>query len=267
MPAPADLETSAGRSGIQSRSEPHRAGPLRYKRAVHRRYTTFQVCFESLFEVLRSRTAPGMAICEIGGGANPLLSRDERERLRLTYTLIDIDATELAKAPDDLHKVALDITSRPLPGQFDIIVSKHLAEHVTDPEAMHRHIWAMLRPGGIAIHFFPTLYSAPFMLNRLIPERLAERILLYLQPFRAKGGNQRKFPAYYRWCRGPTRHQIRRLVRTGLDVEEYIASFGHAYYVRASVLQRLEDAKTRFLLRHPSALLTSYAVVVLRRPG
>jgi SAM-dependent methyltransferase len=208
-----------------------------------------------------------MAICEIGGGANPLFSRDERERLRLTYTLIDIDATELAKAPDDLHKIALDITSRPLLGQFDIIVSKHLAEHVTDPEAMHRHIRAMLRPGGIAIHFFPTLYSAPFMLNRLIPERLAERILLHLQPFRAKGGNQRKFPAYYRWCRGPTRYQIRRLVRTGLDVEEYIASFGHAYYVRASVLQRLEDAKTRFLLRHPSALLTSYAVVVLRRPG
>ncbi len=220
-----------------------------------------------MFEVVRSRIEPGMAICEIGGGANPLLSRDERERLGLTYTLMDIDPDELAKAPDDLHKIALDITSRPLPQTFDIVVSKHLAEHVSDPEPMHRHIGAMLRPGGVAIHFFPTLYSAPFVLNRLIPERLAQRILLHLQPCRAKGGQHGKFPAYYRWCRGPTRHQIRRLLSTGLEVDEYIASFGHAYYAGAPLLQRLENAKTRCLLRHPIAHLTSYAIVVLRRPS
>lgn len=208
-----------------------------------------------------------MSICDIGGGANPLLSHDERERLGLIYTSVDIDANELAKAPDDLHKVVLDITTCPLPRTFDMVVSKHLAEHISDPETMHRNVRAMLRPGGVAIHFFPTLYSAPFVLNRLLPEKIAERMLLRVQPVRAKGGNQGKFPAYYRWCRGPTRHQIRRLVSTGLEVEEYIAAFGHAYYARAPLVQRLEDAKTRFLLRHPSALLTSFAIVVLRSPS
>lgn len=207
-----------------------------------------------------------MAVCEIGGGANPLLSRDERDRLGITYTLIDVDASELAKAPDDVRKIEFDITSRALPRSFDVVFSKHLAEHVREPELMHRNVRAMLRPGGVAIHFFPTLYGAPFVLNRLIPEQLAERMLLRLQPYRASPGNHGKFPAYYRWCRGPTRSQVRRLLSIGFEVDEYVACFGHAYYCRAPVLQRLEDAKTRALLRHPVALLTSYAIVVLRRP-
>ncbi|MEJ7786332.1 MAG: hypothetical protein WKF96_16130 [Solirubrobacteraceae bacterium] len=37
-----------------------------------------------------------MAVCDIGGGANPLLSRHKRETLQITYTLVDIDDGELA---------------------------------------------------------------------------------------------------------------------------------------------------------------------------
>lgn len=207
-----------------------------------------------------------MAVCEIGGGANPLLSRNERDRLEIAYTLVDIDGTELAKAPDDVRKIELDITSRALRQRFDVVISMHLAEHVRDPKAMHRNIRTMLQPGGVAIHFFPTLYTVPFMVNGVFPEKLAEWTLLRLQPYRVSGGNRGKFPAYYRWCRGPTRGQVRRLLSTGFEVDEYVAGFGHAYYCRAPGLQRLEDAKTQFLLRHPVALLTSYAIIVLRRP-
>lgn len=194
------------------------------------------------------------------------MSRDERDRLGIAYTLVDIDGRELAKAPDDVRKIELDITSSAPPRSFDVVISMHLAEHVRDPKAMHRNVRAMLQPGGVAIHFFPTLYAAPFMVNRVIPEKLAERVLLRLQPYRGSGGNRGKFPAYYRWCRGPTRRQVLRLLSIGLEVDEYVAGFGHAYYCRASVLQRLEDAKTQLLLRHPVALLTSYAIIVLRRP-
>lgn len=207
-----------------------------------------------------------MAVCEIGAGANPLLSRDERDRLGIAYTLVDIDAGELAKAPDDVCKIELDITSSPLPRSFDLVVSMHLAEHVRDPKSMHRNVRSMLQPGGVAIHFFPTLYAAPFMINRVIPEKLAERMLLRLQPYRASEGNRGKFPAYYRWCRGPTSRQLRRVLSIGFEVDEYIASFGHAYYRHFPALQRLEDIKTQCLLRRPVPLLTSYAIIVLRRP-
>ncbi len=207
-----------------------------------------------------------MSVCEIGGGANPLLSREERDRLQISYTVIDIDGQELAKAPDDVRKIELDITSTPLPSSYDIVISMHLAEHVRDPRSMHRHVHAMLQPGGVAIHFFPTLYTAPFTVNRLLPERLAQLVLLRLQPYRVDTGTRGKFPAYYRWCRGPTRRQQRRMISVGFEVDEYIGGFGHAYYCRVPALQRLEDAKTHVLLRHPIAGLTSYAILVLRRP-
>lgn len=182
------------------------------------------------------------------------------------YTLVDIDGMELAKAPDDVLKVDVDITSSVLSRSFDVIISMHLVEHVRNPKAMHRNARAMLQPGGVAIHFFPTLYTTPFMVNRVIPEKLAERVLLRLQPYRVSDGNRGTFPAYYRWCRGPTRGQVRRMLSTGFEVDEYVAGFGHAYYCRTPVLQHLEDAKTRFLKRHPVAVLTSYAIMVLRRP-
>lgn len=230
------------------------------------RYTAAHVCFESLPEIVGSRIARGMAVCEIGGGANPLLPRAERERLGLTYTVVDIDPLELAKASPDVVKVQLDITSAPLAASFDVVISKQLAEHVRDPLAMHRNVWAMLRPGGRAIHFFPTLYAAPFVVNRLVPERMASTLLIALQPHRVSSGSHGKFPAHYRWCRGPTGRQLRRLRSTGFEVEDYIAGFGHGYYARAPLLQRIENAKARMLVRRPLAQLTSYAIVVLRRP-
>lgn len=255
--------TVASRRPCASRPSP---GVLRYKPAVRTRYTTSHDCFESMPEVVRSRILAGMAVCDLGGGANVLLSRDERETLGLVYTVIDVNASELAKAPDDVCKVELDITAIAPSNRFDLVISRHLAEHVRDPKPMHRNVHTMLNPGGLAIHFFPTLYTAPFILNRVIPERVSERILLRLQPHRTRTGDRGKFPAYYRWCRGPTRRQVRRLTSMGFEIDEYVAGFGHAYYCRVPLLQRCEDAKTRFLLRHPIPLLASYAIVVLRRP-
>ena len=237
-----------------------------YEHAVRAQYKTSHACFESMPAIVRSRISPGMAVCEIGGGANPLLSSDERDRLGVSYTVIDVDASELAKAPGDICKIELDITATAPSSRFDLVISRHLAEHVCDPGRMHRNVHTMLNQGGLAIHFFPTLYAAPFLVNRLMPEQIAQRVLLRLQPDRTSSGTQAKFPAYYRWCRGPTSRQVRRLTAAGFEIDQYIGAFGHTYYARAPLIQRCEEAKTRFLLRHPIALLTSYAIVVLRRP-
>lgn len=110
--------------------------------------TSSYVCFESIPDVVRSQLRPGTAVCEIGGGANPRLSRADRSRRRLTYTLVDVDPRELAKPPADVCKIELDITLSTLPQSFDVIVTKQL--------------------GGVAIHFFPTFYSASFVLTRII---------------------------------------------------------------------------------------------------
>jgi len=44
------------------------------------------------------------SICEVGGGANPLLGVDILKERNLKYTVLDISEEELQKAPDMYNK-------------------------------------------------------------------------------------------------------------------------------------------------------------------
>ncbi len=205
-------------------------------------------------------------VCDIGGGAHPTLSRAEVRALNLEYTLLDISAVELAKAPQGYVTLQADITEQieRVPTGFDLVVSTMLAEHVRNGETFHRNVRGILRPGGVACHFFPTLYALPLLVNSWIPERFSSRLLHWFNPVDAY---HLKFPAYYRWCRGPSRRQIRRLESVGYTVLNYYGFFGHDYYLRIPVLKTLHGALAKFLTKHPVPQWTSRAMVVLQRPG
>jgi SAM-dependent methyltransferase len=207
-------------------------------------------------------------VLDVGAGANPLLDEAFVVRQDLHYAILDVDRGELDKAPAGFRRIHADITAADLPvdDAFDLICSMDLAEHLADPEAFHRNVLRLLRPGGVAVHFFPTLYALPFVVNRVAPERVMRPLLLRLQPDRLQRGLHPKFPALYRWCRGPTRRQLRRFARLGFEMESYVGYFGHGYYTAVPVLDRLEQAKAALLRAHPVPALTSYALVVLRRP-
>jgi SAM-dependent methyltransferase len=113
---------------------------------------------------------------------------------------------------------------------FDLVVSRMTAEHVKDPESYHRNIRTMLRPGGVAFHFFPTLWTLPLAINRILPDFVTEPLLRLVAP--RDSYQEAKFPAYYR--SGPPLH-------------------------------RLEMAKARRLVSRPVPALTSFAYVVMRR--
>ncbi len=208
------------------------------------------------------------AVCDVGGGANPVLSPDFIRARALDYTLLDVSRAELDKAPEDYTKVCADIC-RPQPdlaGHFDLVFSRMLVEHVPDAAALHANILAMLRPGGYALHFFPTLYALPFLLNRWAPEQYTDRLLQRVFPGREKSGRCAKFPAYYDWCYGPLPRQYERFQGLGFDVVEYRGYFGHAaYYDKLGPLRALHRMKTEYLIRRPHPRLTSYALVLLRK--
>lgn len=207
-------------------------------------------------------------ICEIGGGANPALPIEFVKEHGLDYLIVDISPSELAKAPQGYRTRVLDIT-QPVPGESencDLIFSKMLAEHISDAASFYENVRKMLRPGGLAFHFFPTLYAPPFVLNRIIPERLAYWLLSILQPGREASGKNAKFPAYYQWCRGPYGKQIRRLESAGFSIRSYIGFYGHwPYYQKVPFLVTLHKAFCNWLIQHPIPALTSFAYVVLER--
>jgi 2-polyprenyl-3-methyl-5-hydroxy-6-metoxy-1,4-benzoquinol methylase len=204
-------------------------------------------------------------ICDVGGGANPLLSLDFVEANTLDYVVLDISGEELDKAPDGYVKFEADVCSQGFSAgePFDLVFSRFVAEHVRRPDVFHRNLHGALVDGGYAVHFFPTLWALPFVLNCVLVERLAKYLFLRIQPHRAHS----KFPAYYRSCRGPTRRQRERLEGAGFQVERYVGYFGHGYYETVSPLQAAENALAHALVRHPVPALTAYGLVVLRRRG
>ena len=152
--------------------------------------------------------------------------------------------------------------------EYDLVVSKLLAEHISDASIFHQNIFKLLKSGGYSYHYFPTLYNLPFITNLLLPENLSYPILLFFQPSRTKKGKRGKFPAYYNWCFSPTNKNIERFTNLGYEIEEYIGFFGHGFYQKAGILKPLdwlEKFKSQLLVRYPIPWLTQFTHIMLKK--
>jgi SAM-dependent methyltransferase len=203
-------------------------------------------------------------ICEIGGGRSPLFAGDEIRSMGASYTILDISPEELALAPGEYEKMCVDICTPAQPAnvqRFDFMFSRCVAEHVSSGDAMHRNVYRMLKPGGIAFHFFPTLYSPAFVANRLLPQGLTSAVKARLVP-----GSAPKFPARYSRCNGPTLRMRRFLEAIGYEILEFRPFYGTAYFGRLPVLRTFDERLTSWAANRRSTHLTSFAYLILHRP-
>jgi len=212
--------------------------------------------------------AGAVSVAELGGGANPTATLADRVGRPIDLTVLDISAAELEHTPPGIGRMCVDLCASqpPLHERFDAVFSRMLCEHVPRGAVFHRNCFAALRPGGYAIHFFPAVTAVPFAVNRCLPTSLSERLLESLFPARRRGSKDRKFPARYSWCWGPTAAQTERYRSVGFEVVSYDVGVGHGYYERIPVLRILERVTADFVLHHPTPWLAAYVVVVLRRP-
>ena len=208
-------------------------------------------------------------ILEVGSGANPTIEPEYVRGRSLSYVTSDLSSEELQKADPVYDSLVLDISksriSPELAGQFDLVFSRMVGEHVSDGRRFHENVYKLLRPGGISAHCLSTLWSLPFTANRLLPEFISDRLLKKIDPRDTyKHG---KFPARYSWSRGPSKAMIRRFQKLGFEIVSYAGYFGHSYYQRRFPwLHRMEMLKARALVRWPLPLFCSYATIVLRKP-
>lgn len=219
--------------------------------------------FQSLIEIHSSKR-----ILEIGSGANPTLTPEYVRANGLSYVTSDLSSEELAKADSAFETLVLDMSANNLDptfnGSFDLICSRMVNEHIRSGRQYHSNIHSLLRPGGIAVHCFSTLWTLPFAANRALPEPLSDFLLRVFNP-REDAHKHGKFRAYYSWSRGPTRQMLERFNALGFQIVRYTGYFGHPYYRRVLPLQHLEKMKSQYLLRHPNPQLCSYATLVLRK--
>lgn len=208
-------------------------------------------------------------VLEIGSGATPTLKLDFIKAQNINYTTNDIDAGELQKADSQLKTLHFDFCNKELPAglinSYDLVFSRMVNEHVQDGKQYYENIHSVLKEGGITCHCFSTLYSLPFLVNKIIPEEVSNFLLQTFAP--RDQYSHGKFKAYYSWSRGPTKKMIHRFNQLGYEVIEYTGFFGHDYYKkRLGFLDFLERAKSEFLLSHfQNPYLTAYACIILRK--
>jgi hypothetical protein len=180
----------------------------------------------------------------------------------LDYILMDVSRDELDLAPREFEKVVADVCSvdESLVADVDLAFSHMVAEHVLDGEAMHRQIFRILRPGGMAFHMFPTLYYPVFVVNRIIPNRLANALARRLYP------GKNRFPARYSKCFGPTPAMYRLLHGIGYEVVQYRPFYGTGYFQGRRLFERADEALGSWAASRRNPHLTSYVWLLLRKP-
>lgn len=208
------------------------------------------------------------SILEVGSGANPSLGPEYVRARHLRYVTNDLSEEELTKADAAFDRLVMDFAGEIDPalyGQFDLVFSQMVSEHIHDGRRFHENIFKVLKPGGLAVHYLPCLGALPFMTNRVLPSGLTARLLRFFNPRdEMKKG---KFKAYYSWALGPTRGMIGRFRSVGFEIVEYIGCYGHDYYRRRlRLLDNLEEIKSKMLVRYPVPWLCSYVTVFLRKP-
>jgi glycosyltransferase involved in cell wall biosynthesis len=118
--------------------------------------------------VLPGLLKPGQRVLDVGGGKNPAISLQRKQELCLHVVGLDVSEAELLQAPPGTYDVIVtgDVASVSIPGDYDLIFSRSVLEHVAEPRAAMANLAGVLAPGGVMAHVMPCR-NAPFaILNR-----------------------------------------------------------------------------------------------------
>lgn len=221
--------------------------------------------------VLRLSSRFGLSVlCEIGGGRDPGFLPTNPALRGLSLTVNDIDQHELDCAPQGLAKACFNIAgdlseTDARPGSFDLMFSRMVFEHVDGVERAWNNIHTLLKPGGVALAFFPTLYAPVFMVNCMIPEKLSRAIVHALYPARRDGGSDPKFPALYDHCVSSERALRPMLEKAGFSDIHVQPFWGHGYFKRMPVIREADDLFNRLAARIDWRLMSTHAFVLVRK--
>ncbi len=204
---------------------------------------------------------------EIGAGRDPLFLPDEVKVLGFDVTLSDISARELSLAPDGYAKVTCDIAAPNAPdilgrNAYDMAYCRMVMEHVPNVSAMWSNLHDVLAPGGVALSFFPTLYAPPYVLNRLMPEKLSRWLLETVFPDRKDDGDNPKFPAYYDHCFSEESRIMPMLRQAGFSDVVILPFWGYSYFWKFPGVKQIDAAFTTLAERKQWRAVSSFAYVI-----
>jgi SAM-dependent methyltransferase len=223
--------------------------------------------YKRVVQELTSRLGARRLI-EIGGGRDPLFTVEEIARLGVEMTVNDIEPGELAVLPKTYKTACFDVAGDLAPvadrrGTYDLAFSRMVFEHVADGKRAWSNLYEMLAPGGVALAFIPTLYALPFIINLMLPDKLAAAIVKMLFANRTDDEDP-VFPARYSWCF--TGDRLREML-AGVGYREVLVLpfYGHDYYQSFPIVREVNGWLTKLARRNDWRTISSHAYIAVRK--
>jgi SAM-dependent methyltransferase len=136
--------------------------------------------------------------------------------------LIGVELVPFTDVPPGIEMHQANLGSLPLDGQsVDVIMSRSVFEHLTDPQPVYEEFARVLRPGGAVVFLTANMWDYATLIARMVPNRFHAAIVRHVEG-RAE---EDTFPTAYRTN---TRRDVERLARAaGLEVEkfEYLSQY------------------------------------------
>ncbi len=184
-------------------------------------------------------------IYDIGGGKRPFIFPEMKVDKNITLIGVDIDETELRKAPQNNYDqiIVADMTAYTGAGDGHAVISRSTLEHVKDTKSTIANMGSCVKEGGILIVFAPCRNALFTRLNDWLPESLKRKLLgaLYGDQADVMG-----FEAFYDRCT-PSKMK-ENIQEAGLKMEEetlYWMSNYFAFFFPVHILWRLYQVSVR----------------------
>ncbi|MDE2614300.1 MAG: class I SAM-dependent methyltransferase [Burkholderiales bacterium] len=186
-----------------------------------------------------------------------------RKYLGRAERLIGIELVDFTDVPPGIETHKSDLARLPIAdASVDLIMSRSVFEHLTDPDSVYREFARVLAPGGRVVFLTANMYDYGTLVARTIPNRFHARIVRTVEG-RAE---EDTFPTAYKTN---TRRDVLRLAaQSGMQVEqfEYLSQYPN-YLMFNGLLFALGTVFEKIVSRFDALrLLRGWIMVTLVKP-
>jgi ubiquinone/menaquinone biosynthesis C-methylase UbiE len=176
--------------------------------------------------------AHGQVVVDVGGGKTCWFADDIDPGRGTRLIALDCSREELKQNPAISTRVVCD-ASKALPlgdGEADIVTTRFLLEHLRNVETFIQETGRVLKPGGCAIHIFPSKFSPFAILNQLLPQSLSRALLRRFFPYSV---GHCGFQCFYDHCYYSAFERL--LTKHGFTADRILLGYNQSAYYHAFV--------------------------------
>lgn len=227
----------------------------RFKNRFYRNEDHPYVLFESAVgELLK----PGAVLLDAGCGRTaPIL----RKFKNIAGELIGVDLVDPRDVEPGILYFQADLASIPIEAaSVDVVISRSVFEHLTDPDAVYREVFRVLKPGGRLVFLTANSWDYGTMIAKLVPNRFHSKIVKVVEG----RPEEDTFPTAFKTN---SRRDVDRLAQANGFVVSSFKYLGQypSYFMFNAFLFLLGTAYERVTRLDMFAFLRGWILVVLKK--